>query len=215
MDLDTLLKAIVPLAFLAIWALTAVFNKDGSALPARGQAAPNPYGPRPPVPPRVAGPPDRQPPLRWSPQNVAPGPPRPGGGDDDIVILESSRPSRHAPARNLTPRRLRPKPAPVVAAKPAPIVPTKLGLGNVSQTVNQQLATPLAIEPLTAHLPGVTVRPLASGPAKAVDHIGDPTSRAMSVAAALTDPRRLREAILVNELLQPPLALRRGPGRRR
>src|SRR5882757_7591377 len=108
MDLDTLLKAIVPLAFLAIWALTAVFNKEGNSLPARSQGPPNPYGPRPVVPPRVAAPSDRPP-----------------------------------PQRNLAPRRMRPKPAPTVAAKPAPIVPAKLGLGNVSQTVNQQLATPM------------------------------------------------------------------------
>lgn len=209
MDLDTLLKAIVPLAFLAIWALTAVFNKEGNSLPTRSQGTPNPYGPRPVVPPRVAAPSDRPPPLRWSPQGVSPAMPRPGG-DDDIVILESPRPSRPAPQRNLAPRRMRPKPAPTVAAKPAAIVPAKLGLGHVSQSVNQQLATPLAMEPLSAPVSGVGSRPLASAAAKAVDHIAGPTVRAVSVAAALNDPQRLREAFLINELLQPPLALRLG-----
>ena len=215
MDLNDILKAIVPLAFLAIWALTAVFNKEGNSLPVRSQGPPNPYGPRPGVPPRVAGPADRPPTLRWGTPGSTPAPPRPGG-DDDIVILESSRPARPAPGRGVAPRRLRPKPATAVAAKPAPIVPTnKFGLGHVSQTVNQQLATPVAMEPLIAPLSGVGSRPAASAAAKAVDHIAGPTLRAASIAVTLADPQRLREAILINELLQPPLALRRGLNRRR
>jgi len=47
MDLEILLKAIVPLAFLAIWALTAVFNKEGNSLPARNPSPPQPLRPAP------------------------------------------------------------------------------------------------------------------------------------------------------------------------
>ncbi len=208
MDLNEILKVIVPLAFLAIWALTAVFNKEENKLPARTPGPPNPYGPRPGIPPRVAPAADRPPTLRWGPQNVAANAPKPGG-DDDIVILDSPRPARPIPLRGAPPRRARAKPATDVATRSAPIVPTRIGgLGNVSQTVNQQLATQPAMESLNTPLSGTGARQVISKAAKVVDHDAGPTLRAMTVAGALADPRRLREAILINELLQPPLALR-------
>lgn len=208
MDLQDIVKVIVPLTFLAIWALTAVFNKEENKLPPRPSGPPNPYGPRPGIPPRVAATGERPPALRWGPQNVATNPPRPGG-DDDIVILDSPRLARTVQPRNAPPRRSRPKPSTTVVAKTTPIIAPKLGLGNISQTVNQQLATPIGMESLTAPLTGVGSRPVASAASQAVDHKAAPTIRAVSVAASLADPQRLREAILINELLQPPLALRR------
>lgn len=206
MDLETLLKAIVPLAFLAIWALTAVFNKEGNSLPVRTQGPPNPYGPRPGIPPRPAPMAERPPTLRWGPQTPAPATPR-AGGDDDIVILDSSRTTKPIPPRANPPRRARAKPSPSVSARPAPIVPARLGLANVTQTVNQQLATPLSMEPLSGPLSATVVRPVVASTTKAVQ-LGDAPIRAVSVLSGMNDPQRLREAILVNELLQPPLALR-------
>jgi hypothetical protein len=208
-DLENILKAIVPLAFLAIWALTAVFNKEENKLPPRASGPPNPYGPRPGIPPRAASTAaERSPTLRWGPQNVASPSPKPGG-DEDIVILDAPRTARTIQPRNPPARRTRTKPATSIAAKPATIVPSKIDLGNVTQSVNQQLAMPLMMEPLSAPLTGVGSRPTLSSPATAVDHKAAATVRAISISASLSDPQRLREAILINEVLQPPLALRR------
>jgi hypothetical protein len=111
-------------------------------------------------------------------------------------------------------RRSRPKPAPVAPPKPAPIVTTRIGLGNVNQSVNQQITRPLAIEPLTAPLASATARPVASTASRPVD-LGAPPITPGSLAASLVDPRRLREALVLNEILQPPLALRGRMGRAR
>ncbi|HEY2157173.1 MAG TPA: hypothetical protein VGH33_16215 [Isosphaeraceae bacterium] len=208
MDLDTLLKAVVPLAFLAIWALTALFNREGNTLPARTVGPPNPYGPRPSIPPRVAGPADRPPALRWGPQAAAP--PR-AGGDDDIVIIEGPRLTRSVAPR--PPRRIRPKPTPPVAPKPAPIISTRIGMGNVTQSVNQQLVAPLTIEPLTSQASAVVSRAVVATAAKPVDLTSSPLS-ALGLGRSLIEPQRLREAIVISEILRPPLALR-GLDRRR
>jgi hypothetical protein len=209
-DLDTLLKAVVPLAFLAIWALTALFNREGNSLPARTAGPPNPYGPRPGIPPRVAGATDRPPALRWGPQSVAPPTPR-AGGDDDIVILEGPRLTRSVVPRPA--RRIRPKPTPAVAPKPAPIISTRIGMGNVTQSVNQQIVAPLTIEPLTSQVSATITSPAVTMAAKPVDLARTPLS-SLGLVRSLTEPQRLREAIVISEILRPPLALR-GLERRR
>ncbi len=209
MDLDTLLKAVVPLAFLAIWALTALFNREGNTLPARTPGPPNPYGPRPGIPPRIAAPTERPPALRWGPQGGAQPTPR-AGGDDDIVILEGPRMTRTVVPRPS--RRARPRPTPPVAPKPAPIISTRIGMGNVTQSVNQQLVVPLTIEPLTSQVSAVVTSPAVTTAAKSVDPAKSPLS-ALGLGGSLTEPQRLREAIVISEILRPPLALR-GRGRR-
>ncbi len=200
----------MPLAFLAIWALTALFNREGNSVPAaRTGPPPNPYGPRPGIPPRVPPATDRPPALRWGPQAVAPNTPR-AGGDDDIVILEGPRLTRTVVPRPQ--RRVRPKPTPPVAPKPAPIISTRIGMGNVSQSVNQQIVAPLTIEPLTSQVSAVVTSPTVTTAAKPLGPDRSPLA-ALGIGRALSDPQRIREAIIVNEILRPPLALR-GKNRR-
>jgi hypothetical protein len=211
MDLDSLWKVIVPLAFLAIWALTALFNRDAKPLPTRVPGSPSPYAPRPQPLTRTTVV-ERSPTLRWSPQGTAT--PARRGNDDDIVILDSPRqqPQRTAPARGVpSTRRTRPKPA--APAKPAAsALQPNLGHTSINQTVNQQISVPLNIEPLTtSSAPSTSIAPVAASAPKGEE--GGTFRRSMSVAALINSPEKIREAILVSEILQPPLALRHRHGR--
>jgi hypothetical protein len=120
MKLELLLQVIIPLTFLAIWALTSLLNRDAQPLPprpgagrvpgpgaARGMAnggfspsgRPEPTSPaRAPTSPRPASSiPDRNPPPRWSSTPVQGRPGSAAGriGDDGIVIIESeTRPTQ-------------------------------------------------------------------------------------------------------------------------
>ena len=84
LHLDNLFQFIVPLTFLAIWALTSLFNREAQPLPPRGGAAEPPRtgrdrngGSRGDAPVRAL---NRDPSLRWSPPAGGPikgGPRRP------------------------------------------------------------------------------------------------------------------------------------------
>lgn len=261
MQIEVLLKAIVPLSLLAIWALTALFNREGKPLPNRvGGPSANPYGPNPGSavgsgvtsrPLRPAPPPGRPSPAprpATLPNSVAPssvnrpptlrwGPPGSGvsgggtsrtvGNDDDIVIIETSpgRPgsSSDCPSpgvgtysgqgRGVGPaRRSKPK---AVAGPPRPTRSSEetstpdRGLSGVSQSVNQQLsASSMTVQPLSVQsiASSVVVVGDASG---RLDHGPSP---ARSVIAALHDPIRVKEAILINEILSPPVSMRKRSG---
>src|SRR5271165_6299281 len=49
MRFEVLIQFIVPLTFLAIWALTSILNRDAQPLPPRPTRLPGPGGVRPPV----------------------------------------------------------------------------------------------------------------------------------------------------------------------
>ncbi len=211
---------IVPLGFLAIWAITHIFNRDSNPLTARNPNALNPYAARTATPTRPSAPRPIEtpsaarpspPPLRWAPQNVtarrAPSP----GGDDDIIILDSPRTtSSPNQGKGVGPaRKARQKPP--AAPKHTPSVRPKLGFEGVSQNVNQQLTSPLALSPLSEQSGPSSVQSVGTASAMPMTST-NPKARTISIMAALSDPARVREAMLVNELLQPPLALR---GRRR
>ena len=113
MKAELLLQFIVPLTFLAIWALTSLLNRDAQPLPPRSGRAPGAGGgPRPGMGTPLSGrgepagmsrsmgasrpaaspPMERPAPARWSAplaqaRSVTTG--RPGGPDEGIVILES------------------------------------------------------------------------------------------------------------------------------
>src|SRR5689334_1535404 len=111
MKLDILLQFIVPLSFLAIWALTSLLNRDAQPLPPRPMRGLGPGGARPGtgLPPLDRG--DLAAAARYqgggrlspvvverpgaAPWSGPPGPGRPGGlgratgPDSGIVILES------------------------------------------------------------------------------------------------------------------------------
>ena len=206
---DQILRAIVPLSFLAIWALTALFNRESKGFPAR-----------PPSPTTAFGPKPTEPTTRWAappPQGVR----RVPIGDDDILIIQNDsartvvRPSQPRSPQTGGPRRgSKVKPlAPAARKEEPPVSRTKLG--GVSQIVNQQLATPAGLTPLTTIAPMVTSTSseLANSPSAP-----SKTSAILTVSTLIplmNDPVRLREAFIVNELLQPPLTLRGRRGHRR
>src|SRR6185437_14989541 len=130
--------------------LTALFNRESKGFPTR------PPGPTPSLGPRPA-----DPTLRWSSTTSQPQATvtrRVPIGDDDILIIQNdpSRAARPAQARSTQaggPRRpVKGRPAPPPARKvEAPAARTKLG--GVSQNVNQQLARPVELAPLTNIVP--------------------------------------------------------------
>ncbi len=199
MNADFLWTAIVPLALLAIWALTAITNRDPKPTPGRSSNA-NPYAQRPQGPA-----PMNRTEIRWAPPASKPPPPapRPGGQDDDIVIIEPGRPMRTASNTRTTSstKRNRSKQGSKGAGDSS-----KPLLASVSQAVNQQVASSLVIKPLLES----TVTDSANRKASAVAAQPIDMERAGPgrFAAAFADRNRLRDAIILNELLQPPLALR-------
>jgi hypothetical protein len=109
MKLEILLQFIVPLSFLAIWALTSLLNRDAQPLPPRPTRGPGPGGMRPGLPPSDRGEPggaaryqvagrlspaagERPGAAQWSGplvQDRRGGLGRATGPDPGIVILES------------------------------------------------------------------------------------------------------------------------------
>jgi hypothetical protein len=177
---------------------------------------------------------ERRAPARWNEASpatrIAAG--RGLGADDGIVILDSdsraSRPgtggaasaaaaskgraslSRRAPRGRTT---TSPGPSkPVEQSRPRAL--TTL----VTQSMAQRRNRPLEIAPLGSPLAPINspLTDITSG-AK-IEHPGSldspPAFTAESLQSMLQNPTRLREAALLTELLQPPLALRRS-GRRR
>src|SRR4051812_916514 len=94
MHIDNLFQFIVPLTFLAIWALTALFNREAQPLPPRTGRPQPPGGPgmgRPSTPVRPESL-NRDPSLRWSsPVGDRPAARRPARPDDSILIIEETQ----------------------------------------------------------------------------------------------------------------------------
>ena len=170
MRFEILIQFIVPLTFLAIWALTSLLNRDAQPLPPRpgrppgpggvrpqnrapGQAAPRPPGPGAPPPqpeaaaPRAERPEGRldfgalQPPRERTPQR-----PSTGGMDDAIVYIENGPGARGATRPSATP------PLPGASPSPSGSRPTRGGQqrrGGRSRTAPGGLASQARSEPET------------------------------------------------------------------
>jgi hypothetical protein len=199
-----ILRAIVPISFVAIWALTALFNKESKGFPARPPGPPTPAG----------GPRPGDPTVRWGPPAGSPSTIRRVPiGDDDILIIpnDPSRPTRVVPARANqgigVRRQVKTRQVPPPAKKAEPVV-TRAKLAGVSQNVNQSLARPIELTPLT------TIAPMATTSGSDLANAPSAPSKTSAVVTVSTlrplmgDPIRLREAFIVNELFRPPVALR-------
>ncbi len=216
---DSLIRAIVPLSFMAIWALTSLFNRDSKPKPSPMSAPRRPINPGP-----GSGPLASEPTLRWS-STTGPGstsssakrPPVRVGGDDGIVILSSDTRTRaerlvagQFSTGNGAKRPNKGKPV-VPQRKPEP-TQTRTKLAGVSQNVNQHLTnSTIEMPPLVSMPPMASMSPLGlnSLPTAAPDSIG---VIPLSVTArALADPVRLREAFVLNEILLPPVSMRNRP----
>jgi hypothetical protein len=89
-----------------------------------------------------------------------------------------------------------------------PAAPPKLASTGVSQSVNQQLSASMPIAPLTVQHSPTIVQSVAST-VKRDEGSDIALHRLVAIKAMMTDPARLREAILINEMLQPPVTLRK------
>jgi hypothetical protein len=211
---DQLIRVLIPIAVIALWALTRLFTQETKPFPARNSAPPQPFGPRP-----------GDPTLRWStPPSSAyqvPATRRVPIGDDDILIIPSDA------GRNVRPGPARP--APVAVSKRSlaksraqnqanrkqepPVQRNKLG-SDVNQNVNQHITQSIDLTPMLAISPMGT---LPQSPLVGPDPSATRSTAVFTVSSLsnlVHDPKRLREAFLVNELLRPPLALRKGAWRR-
>jgi hypothetical protein len=225
MRMNNLLQFIVPLTFLAIWALTSLFNREAQPLPPRTGRTPIPPGPRPggglSAPTRPSDP-RREPSgrdlnVRWVNSNAGRGPGRP---DDDILIIESEprRPPVNSGPRSVTapPKRAaRPRPTPPPPERPEP--PTHHILHPTSGGLPHQMGHPLDV-----HIHGSAHTPLnrasqdltKATPANEIPHaLSRPGTISFDARAALVSASKIREAFILNELLRPPIALRGSRGR--
>ena len=223
----------MPLTFLAIWALTSLFNREAQPLPPRANRPPGPPGPRPGLPPaprpieRRAEPATGEPTMRWS-TGTATVRRAPGRPDDDILIIESE-PRRPSPCafgragvadgrRGLAARGFAdPVRRAVVPERPEPSTPRALsaefGQGIANQVNHPLNLGPLAMpqSPLGSHdLPSIAK--VVSEPPRPVP--GRALPLGIDLRVAMSSPAKLRESFIMNELFQPPLALRGKRGRR-
>ncbi len=234
MRLDSLFPFIVPLTFLAIWALTSLLNRDAQPLPPR-PSRPGPGGggspPRPmnrptearPSPSRDwGGPPTRPRPLEKPRPVPLSGLGRGARGDEGILVLGDADEPRRAGGRSEpSPARQAPraaKPARNTKGKPAagtrPAVPPNEAPRALSSLVNQSMAEaktrPLEITPLSSPLTPLLIPLSRASSSLAAEKAAErPKGVPMEqIRSALSAPDRLRELALLTEILQPPLALR-------
>jgi hypothetical protein len=241
MHIENMFQFIVPLIFVAIWALTAIFNREAQPLPPRPGRPPGPrpgggIGPPRELEPRAEGL-TREAPLRWSsPPAAAPAAPggltrgRPfGGRDEEILIIRSEpapprTPGARSPGGSPSTRRAgrsRPAPSPPPQRSEAARPRGTLG-APLAQNVPLSIAQPAELGPLASPLsalaPEGTIQSVtaAQPTAPAARSSSSPPSQpAIELGLLTVSPARLREAFVLSELLQPPLALRRRTGGQR
>ncbi len=189
MKLELLLQVIVPLTFLAIWALTSLLNRDAQPLPPRPGTRPPGSGPgmarsgyvppsrpdatRPTSPSRPSTSPglDRSSPGRWTTTTTT-GRSSPSyrGGDEGIVILDDDRressgaggSSSARPTRGLG-LAARKAAARVRSAIPVPVQPPERPrtlAGLTAEPLSSRRGRPLEMTPLSAPIAPITATPL-------------------------------------------------------
>jgi len=226
MHIDNLFQFIVPLTFLAIWALTSLFNREAQPLPPRVGRPQPPNGPGKGVASATVRSEalNRDPSLRWSspPAGDRPVSRRPAGRPDEeiLIIEETRRPSAASATRSsaggATRRGARTRTAPAGTPKRSEVISPRPLTGALGSTIPipQQMTRQLELNPLAMpHSPL-----LASAPSNITSTVSEPTrmpSRPVPITddfrLLLNNPAKLREGIIVSEILQPPLALRRRP----
>jgi hypothetical protein len=236
--IDNIFQVIVPLTFLAIWVLTSLFNREAQPLPPRTGRPLPPGGPGtgPGAGGGLAatargGAAKDEPAVRWAPQPAPDrmGTRRPAGRvDDEIVIIDEMRrpgasgptfspssavvrPASSGPARRGGRARVASSPVPK-RPEVAPQRPLSAGL-KAPLASTQPIARSLVLSPLTMpaspFLAGDqrdVVRAVAEASRPSTQPVPAPPSgdlRLQRITAA-----QLRESIVMNEILRPPLALR-------
>lgn len=201
-NIDNLFKLLVPAIFLILWALNQLFNKENNPQAGRpgGSLGPRP-GSRPAtIPPRPA--PGNTRPEVADPRNpyAASRTTPPTASEDGIVILRSET-VRPPTAPRTTPKepRRNPRNRPARSGQ-AP------GDGRSGRAAREPRRE--SPEPRPAVVPNRLSPSQNQGPPLLIG-VTTPIT-ATEMRRALTQKERIREAVLISELLRPPVAMRRG-----
>lgn len=259
MQFQLFLQFIIPLTFLAIWALTSLLNRDAQPMPPRPGVGRGPGGgPQPGgggFSPSARGEAlaagratgagsgrtvERTGPGRWATTTTTTTSRTTGGsgrGDDGITILESQTrpvagsgstsgfsPSSSAAnprvARGLGARRAaaRGRAASTPPTRPAERERTRSLTGLAGESLGPKQGKALEIAPLASPIASIasslsSVSQSSTSPEARDARPSRPTLSADDLRPMLASPGKLREAALLAELLQPPVALR--PSRRK
>jgi len=262
MRLEILFQFIVPLTFLAIWALTSLLNRDTQPLPQRpmrpgarpepgpsagagpGQGLPGnrrvATGERSQAEGLVRGPSPRDATVR--PTAASPEPdPRASTNlddanvyimDDEVVFVDpvtnrrlmsaplrgaalraGGKPQRPQPARKPGKARRGEQAAREIRSEPE----TRRELSDqVSRSMSQSmgLSRPLEMTPLSSKLTPLSASMTSTAPAGDLGlerKTSGSSLQARDIKALLASAPRLRETIILAEILQPPVGLRRRP----
>lgn len=220
MRFDSLYQFLVPLTFLAIWALTSLFNREAQPLPPRSGRMPGPNGPRPL--PANANAKEPSPPRPNQPGANNSYPPRPSGtnrGDDEIIIIEAeprrspNTPSPRNPAQGNRRNAKTRQPAPPAPKRPESNSQRTLG-PTTGLPMPGMLSQPKGLSPL--ELPPSPLLSTSSGETPGAEAAqaratGPVAISSVDVRNLTRSPARVRESIILSELMRPPLALRVRP----
>ncbi len=199
-NFEIALKLIIPAILLIFWALSNLFNRQQNSMQ-QARDRNSGLGPRPgnftPPRERMTGNPSFQ-------------PPRPQPKSDDIIIIRSE--TNRPPVRTTAPRRQQGRQRPAATRRPEPPPPPpkeQLG-GRIQSDVNHNLAKPFDVRPLNEQIANTVTKVDAEAPVGATMGVTiTPVASALELFAALASKGRIREAFILNEILQPPVSQRR------
>ena len=211
-NFEWVLRVIIPVGLLIFWALSNLFNREAPRAAARDRMSP--LGPRP-----GSGFPPPRPPDRAA-GSQASSPARYPQQSEDIIILRSE--TNRTPVRTTqNPRRGagRGRAAQAQPSRKQEVIPSRNRdyVGEKMNTdVNQSITRTMDIRPLTESV--TASQAMASSPTRSAATATTLTIGTIlplssdDLRAIVNNPARLREAFLLNELLQPPVALRGKAG---
>ena len=195
-DMETLIKIIIPAILLIFWLLSNMFNRENGEKTARERAAA--LGTRPPNYPS-AKPVDRRttPMVRTTSQK------------DEIMVIRAE-PNRPGARPNQPARKTQNRGRSSGAQQARKVEATstsqnrELTRGALVGDVNHSLTRAIGMKALGDHLATESTPPAATSSLTT----GTPPASAFDLREALKDPTRIREAFILNEVLQPPLSQR-------
>ena len=192
---DVLIKVVIPVVLLIFWGLSSVFNREKNEKASKERASG--FAPRPT--------------LYQTPKTAAPTS-RPSSPKDEVMVIRAEpgrTPSRQPQKRNAGRGRGNAGPPGRRPPESTPDRSREMLGSNVSADVNQSLNRPLELRSLTETM---ALSPSASATASISSQSSPTTAATIDLRAALMNPIRIREAFVLNEILQPPVSRR---GRRR
>lgn len=196
-------RLIIPGALFLIWVVNQLLNKELKPTPnpaeRPGGVGPGPGGP--PPAPRTSPRDPRDPAMRFSNAPTARQGAVRSAADDEIIVIRAEPPGFPArpPGSGAVKRPARQKSAP---AKP-PESPSRPLTSGVSQKLGSALDHHSLVEEPTSLL-------LSMPPAVSTDPGTMPSPTVVELSKILGSQQAVREAFLINELLQPPLSMRRN-----